>query len=136
MVLCIFSVILTLVFMIPQFTKMKNSPFITSVETTNHPIWNIDFPAVTICSNNKVMDKQLRKEVGNEPWNKTHLYEANDTKHERSYEAVKGVLERYVFFAEDESTFNRNTTEDEEYVIRNQSRAIPSTLRKVLIKPL
>ncbi len=65
--LCAGSVVLTVAFMAPQYQKWRYSPTITSIETTNHPIWNIDFPAVTVCSNNKVMDQQLRREVKKYP---------------------------------------------------------------------
>ncbi|XP_068085172.1 sodium channel protein Nach-like [Anabrus simplex] len=34
--------------------KYSTSPTITSVESTHYPIWNIPFPAVTICNVNKV----------------------------------------------------------------------------------
>ncbi len=65
--LCLGGAILTLVFMAPQYRKWRFSPTITSVDTTNYPIWNIHFPAVTICSNNKVMEKQLKREVKKTP---------------------------------------------------------------------
>ena len=38
----------------PLYNKWMYTPIIRSIETTNYPIENIDFPAVTICSNNKV----------------------------------------------------------------------------------
>ena len=31
-----------------------NDPTTTGLETTDYPIWNIDFPGVTICPNTKV----------------------------------------------------------------------------------
>jgi amiloride-sensitive sodium channel len=34
--------------------RFDESPMVTTVETTAYPIWNIPFPAVTLCSNNKV----------------------------------------------------------------------------------
>lgn len=35
-------------------------------------IWNIEFPAVTICSNNKVVARKLRASLRRKPWNETH----------------------------------------------------------------
>ena len=35
------------------YDKWQNTPTITSIEDTNYAVWNINFPAVTICSNNK-----------------------------------------------------------------------------------
>ena len=40
----------------PLYNKWMYTPIIRSIETTNYPIENIDFPAVTICSNNKVLN--------------------------------------------------------------------------------
>ena len=34
-------------------------PTLTTLDSTNHPVWEIDFPAVTICSPNKVVEKKL-----------------------------------------------------------------------------
>ena len=36
------------------WTQYSTSPTITSVESTHFPIWNIPFPAVTVCQVNKV----------------------------------------------------------------------------------
>ena len=34
-------------------------PTLTTLDSTNHPVWEIDFPAVTICSPNKVVQQKL-----------------------------------------------------------------------------
>ena len=38
----------------PQYNKWMYNPIIRSIEDTYYPIGEINFPAVTICSNNKV----------------------------------------------------------------------------------
>ena len=38
----------------PQYNKYMDNPILRSVDDTNYPIENINFPAITICSNNKV----------------------------------------------------------------------------------
>ena len=45
----------------PLYNKWMYTPIIRSIETTNYPIEKIDFPAVTICSNNKVNNVKLYK---------------------------------------------------------------------------
>ena len=45
--------------MIPIYEKYQESKTITSIKTTNYPVWNINFPGVTICSNNKVSKSRL-----------------------------------------------------------------------------
>jgi amiloride-sensitive sodium channel len=52
----------------PVYNKWQTVPTITSVATTNHPIWSIYFPAVTICSNNKVVASQFRAILKRQPW--------------------------------------------------------------------
>jgi hypothetical protein len=51
----------------PVYTKWRSSPTFTTVASTNYPIWKIDFPAVTVCSNNKVMGKQLTEALKQSP---------------------------------------------------------------------
>ncbi len=36
----------------PPFHHLQ--PTITTLDSTDHPVWEIDFPAVTICPANKV----------------------------------------------------------------------------------
>ena len=45
---------LATIFFMPLYNKWFYHPIIRSIETNNYPIENINFPAVTICSNNKV----------------------------------------------------------------------------------
>ena len=56
------------IFISPIYTKWRESPTIVSPESTNYPIWNIYFPAITICSNAKVVEKQLKSVLKKEPW--------------------------------------------------------------------
>ena len=34
-------------------------PTITTLDSTDHPVWEIDFPGVTICPANKVVKEKL-----------------------------------------------------------------------------
>jgi amiloride-sensitive sodium channel len=52
----------------PVYTKWQTVPTITSVATTNYPIWSIYFPAVTICSNNKIIASQFKAILKRQPW--------------------------------------------------------------------
>ena len=54
--------------MYPIYEKWQTQPTITSVAETNFPIWNIHFPAVTICSNNKVVQERINKLLNKQPW--------------------------------------------------------------------
>ncbi|XP_023321954.1 uncharacterized protein LOC111696554 isoform X2 [Eurytemora carolleeae] len=54
----------------PIMDKYNNTPTITTVETTNYPISNIDFPGVTVCSNIRVSLRSLLEATQKPPWNK------------------------------------------------------------------
>jgi amiloride-sensitive sodium channel len=45
--------------------RFLESPTVTNVETTTYPIWNIPFPAVTLCNNNKVYQTAAMKLAAN-----------------------------------------------------------------------
>ena len=58
----------------PIYEKWQDSPTILFLESTSYPIENIDFPGITICSNDKVMNWQLKEAMKEEPW-KTLSYD-------------------------------------------------------------
>lgn len=48
-------------FILALWDKWENSPVFISIETTSWPIPNIPFPAVSICSVNKIEEGPLSK---------------------------------------------------------------------------
>lgn len=46
--------VFAIIMMLLVWNRYQTIPTITTVETTNYPIWKLQFPAVTICNNNKV----------------------------------------------------------------------------------
>lgn len=49
--------------------KILSSQFLNvPLDSTNHPVWEIDFPAVTICSPNKVVKRKLESLANSSPW--------------------------------------------------------------------
>jgi amiloride-sensitive sodium channel len=63
---CIICVTVATIMMRIVWFRFNNSPTVTTVETTTYPIWNIPFPAVTLCNNNKVYEpvaKELAKNL-------------------------------------------------------------------------
>lgn len=53
-VISLCGIVFALVMMQLSWVRFKNNPTITTIETTTHPIWNIPFPAVTVCNINKI----------------------------------------------------------------------------------
>lgn len=51
---CVAGVFVGVYMMNLVWIRFQESPTITTIETTSHPIWFVPFPAVTICNINKV----------------------------------------------------------------------------------
>ena len=60
-ILVIGMIILSVLIIAPIYEKYRTSPTVTTVSETNYPVWGINFPAVTIYSNNKIIETQLNK---------------------------------------------------------------------------
>ena len=60
-VVCIICVTVATIMMRIVWFRFNNSPTVTTVETTTYPIWNIPFPAVTLCNNNKVYEPAAKE---------------------------------------------------------------------------
>ena len=82
------SCILCGVLVYPIYSKWQNTPTITSVEETNYAIWNIYFPAVTVCSNNKVVESQIESLLKLQPWKNISKEDKNFKTNFRA--AIKG----------------------------------------------
>ena len=52
----------------PILDKWYNKPVHHDVEKTDFYVKNIPFPAVTICSNNKIVNRQLESVLLTQPW--------------------------------------------------------------------
>ena len=52
--------------------KWQTSPIITTIESTNHPLSKVPFPAVTICPNYKGIKGKVATEVCNRKWLKDY----------------------------------------------------------------
>ncbi|XP_072764610.1 sodium channel protein Nach [Anoplolepis gracilipes] len=50
---CVSSIILCTVLMLRLWGNYSNNPIVTTLDVTN-PIWELSFPGITICNNNKV----------------------------------------------------------------------------------
>ena len=54
MVLCVYIIL-------PVYDKYENTPTVTTVSDTHDPVWNLNFPAITICSNNRIVESLVDK---------------------------------------------------------------------------
>ena len=111
----------------PIYVKWQTQPTITSVDETNFAIWNIYFPAVTICSNNKVVESQIDKLLRSQPWK-------NITKNDSSFEKHfrEAITTTVLFDAEPEELDQLDN--EAENVINTHKKKIPAVLQKVFQK--
>lgn len=54
MTACAMGGLMTVLLIQLVWSRYQTSPTITTVETNNFPIWNVQFPAITLCNINKV----------------------------------------------------------------------------------
>ena len=119
------------IFINPIYTKWSTNPTIVSPESTNYAIWNIYFPAVTICSNNKVLDGQLRRIVKKAPWvnmteNSTGIPDFDKIK------GLKNAISNTILYeVEPHRLKNENLNNSDVYFLNDFKSQIPKAMQQV-----
>ena len=72
----------------PIYKKWELQPTITAVEETDYPIWDVYFPAVAICNNNKIARGRMAEFLKGKIVNSTHYYSGPDESHPKSFESI------------------------------------------------
>ena len=125
------GLVLMFIFINPIYTKWSTNPTIVSPESTNYAIWNIYFPAVTICSNNKVLDGQLQRIVKKAPWvnmtaNSTAIPNFNKLK------GLKNAISNTILYeVEPHRLRSGNLNSSDEYLLNNHKSQIPKAMQQV-----
>ena len=52
----------------PYLEKWFYTPVYMAVDSSNYDVSQIPFPAITICSNNKIVERQLESVILTQPW--------------------------------------------------------------------
>ena len=94
-VLVFISILLQIQFVLPILEKYKNTKTITTVDTTNYPISNIGFPAVTVCSNIRISNSLFKSTMTHSklPW--------KSLSDEQQYNGVGQIVTNLVTFQSD-----------------------------------
>ena len=125
------GLVLMFIFINPIYTKWSTNPTIVSPESTNYAIWNIYFPAVTICSNNKVLDGQLKRIVKKPPWvnmtaNSTAIPNFDKLK------SLKNAISNTILYeVEPHRLKSGNLNSSDEYLLNNHKSQIPKAMQQV-----
>lgn len=53
---CLIGIAFAIILIDLFWTRFETTPTITTIESYYYPIWNVPFPAVTVCNNNKVYE--------------------------------------------------------------------------------
>ena len=123
------SIILAVFLMIPILNKYLESPTIISPNTTNYPIWNIYFPAVTICSNNKLMADQFRKVLKRPPWINMSEEATNETAFRENLEKA---IETTLLYETRPDLLKNDTLDDVTMELMDENKKkLPTLLQQV-----
>ena len=111
--------------LMPIIEKYQNTKTITTVDTTNHPIWNIDFPGITVCSNIRVSNSLFKSALSNSklPWTNLTEYEQSD--------GLGQIITNLVKFQSDPDLLF--FTDDSREVLKNYSDHITPLMAMVMI---
>ncbi|TRY80032.1 hypothetical protein TCAL_16032, partial [Tigriopus californicus] len=78
--LCTMGFVLTIYFIYPIWAKWNEKPTITTLDSTDHPVWEIDFPAVTVCPANKVVRSKFEDVYRKQGWKNDYGISQNNLK--------------------------------------------------------
>ena len=106
--------ILTIYFIMPIWIKWNNQPTLTTLDSTDHPVWEIDFPAVTICSPNKVVKAKLETLAEKKGWNEI-LQESGG-----QFEDLKSLFDAFLNFKKADGQDKLESLQDISGVISSQ----------------
>ena len=122
------------IFISPIYTKWRESPTIVSPESTNYPIWNIYFPAITICSNAKVVEKQLKSVLKKEPWINLTASSYNAGFDFDLEEGLKNAISNTILYEVEPFRIKENSVfmnASDEYLLNNYHHALPKAMQRV-----
>lgn len=117
---------LMFVFIRPIYQKWLDNPTIVSPDSTNYPIWNIYFPAITICSNNKVVEPQIAQLLKQPPWvNISDEFE--DLK-----EALTGAISSTILYETQPHLLkDENLKNETKKILTEYKKYLPKAMQKV-----
>ncbi|XP_053674694.1 sodium channel protein Nach-like [Anopheles nili] len=58
LLVCLVSIGFTMIMGMIAWMRFRTTPTITTIETMTYPIWNIPFPAITVCNINKIDNRK------------------------------------------------------------------------------
>ena len=111
----------------PYLEKWYYSPVYMAVDSSSYDVAQIPFPAITICSNNKIVERQLESVLLTQPWKGLSK---RDPKFPNYF---KKALTAIVMAREDPPMMDNLDTETIS-VLNKYQKSLPEVLKKVSFK--
>ena len=108
----------------PYLEKWFYSPVYMAVDSSSYDVAKIPFPAITICSNNKIVERQLESVLLTQPW---RGYAKKDPKFAESF---KKALTAIVMARENPPMLN-NLDPVTVSVLNEFQNSLPEVLKRV-----
>ena len=108
----------------PYLEKWYYSPVYMAVDSSSYDVAQIPFPAITICSNNKIVERQLESVLLTQPWR------GHSKKDPKFAENFKKSLTAIVMALENPPMLN-NLDEGTVYVLNEFQDSLPEVLKRV-----
>ena len=111
----------------PFLHTWNNEPTVIGIDQADFPVEKIPFPAITICSNNKVVYRQLESVLRTQPWkglNKSILNFEEDF-----ISALTALVT-----AQNDPQRLKELTEGTKSILKDYQNELPGVLRQVKMK--
>ena len=99
----------------PFLDTWYNEPTVIATDQADFPVQNLPFPAITICSNNKIVYRQLESVLRTQPWkglNQSNYNITQETTNQGEWESIDGKLYHFsqerITFAKAKATCEHN----------------------------
>ena len=108
----------------PFLHTWYNEPTVIATDQADFPIENLPYPAITICSNNKIVYRQLESVLRTQPWKALNKSDLNFEKD------FIGALTALVT-AQDDPQRLKELTSGTKNILNDYQKELPKVLRQV-----
>ena len=108
----------------PFLDTWNNEPTVIATDQADFPIENLPFPAITICSNNKIVYRQMESVLRTQPWKALNKSNIN---FEKDFISALTAL----VTSQDDPQRLKELTKAAKSILNDYQKDLPSVLRQV-----
>ena len=108
----------------PFLDTWNNEPTVIATDQADFPIEKVPFPAITICSNNKIVHRQLESVLRTQPWKALNKSNIN---FEKDFISALTAL----VTSQDDPQRLKELTKAAKSILNDYQKDLPSILRQV-----